>query len=231
MHARILPLIVRLFDFFTIAFSALFPLLNPFGSAILFLGLVGPADEKVYPRLARRVALYTVLFLVVVDLAGAVVLTFFGISLPVIQVAGGLVLASMGWRLLSQPDAPDVVETSGHPKSLEQLDSQAFYPFTFPLTAGPGAVVVTLTLAAHAEQSKSIDNVIASELGLFLAILVLCGMIYFAYGYAPALARKISRQTVHGILRIISFILLAIGVQIFWRGAEVLLREAFRIHG
>ena len=231
MHARILPLIVRLFDFFTIAFSALFPLLNPFGSAILFLGLVGPADEKVYPRLARRVALYTVLFLVVVDLAGAVVLTFFGISLPVIQVAGGLVLASMGWRLLSQPDAPDVVETSGHPKSLEQLDSQAFYPFTFPLTAGPGAVVVTLTLAAHAEQSKSIDNVIASELGLFLAILVLCGMIYFAYGYAPALARKISRQTVHGILRIISFILLAIGVQIFWRGAEVLLREALRIHG
>jgi small neutral amino acid transporter SnatA (MarC family) len=55
-------------------------------------------------------------------------------------------------------------------------------------------------------------------------------MIYFAYGYAPALARKVSRQTIHGILRIISFILLAIGVQIFWRGAEVLLREALRIH-
>jgi multiple antibiotic resistance protein len=133
--------------------------------------------------------------------------------------------------LLSQPDAPDVLETSGHPKSLEQLGSQAFYPFTFPLTAGPGAVVVTLTLAAHAEQSKSINTIIVSELGLFLAIIVLCIMIYFAYGYAPALARKISRQTVHGILRIISFILLAIGVQIFWRGAEVLIREALRIHG
>jgi multiple antibiotic resistance protein len=231
MHARILPLIIRLFDFFTIAFSALFPLLNPFGSAILFLGLVGPADASVYPRLARKVALYTVLFLVVVDLAGALVLTFFGISLPVIQVAGGLVLASIGWRLLSQPDAPDAAETSGRSKSLEELDSQVFYPFTFPLTAGPGAVVVTLTLAAHAEQSRSIDSVIANELGLFLAIIVLCGMIYFAYGYAPALARKISRQTVHGILRIVSFILLAIGVQIFWRGAEVLLREAFRVHG
>jgi multiple antibiotic resistance protein len=229
MHAAVLPLIVRMFDFFTIAFSALFPLLNPFGSAMLFLGLAGPADAIVYRRLARRIAIYTVSFLMFVDLAGAVVLTFFGISLPVIQVAGGLVLASMGWNLLSQPDAPETEQASGHSSSLEELDAKAFYPFTFPLTAGPGAVVVTLTLAAHAEQPTSIDSIF-SQLGLFLAVVVLCVMIYFAYGYAPAVARKISRQTIHGILRIISFILLAIGVQIFWRGAEVLLREALRIH-
>ncbi|MGB8480303.1 MAG: MarC family protein [Acidobacteriaceae bacterium] len=229
MHVRVLPLIVRLIDFFTIAFSALFPLINPLGSAMLFLGLAGPADAIVYRRLARRIALYTVLFLMVVDLAGALVLTFFGISLPVIQVAGGLVLASMGWNLLNQPDAPNTAQASGPSSSLEELDSKAFYPFTFPLTAGPGTVVVTLTLAAHAEQSTSIDSIF-SQLGLFLAVVVLCGMVYFAYGYAPALARKVSRQTIHGILRIISFILLAIGVQIFWRGAEVLLREALRIH-
>ena len=230
MHARIFPLVVRLFDFFTIAFSALFPLINPLGSAMLFLGLAGPADSIVYRRLARKIAFYTVLFLVVVDLAGALVLTFFGISLPVIQVAGGLVLASMDWNLLNQPDVPDTAQTTGPSNSLEELDSKAFYPFTFPLTAGPGTVVVTLTLAAHAEQPTSIDSIF-SQLGLFLAIVVLCGMVYFAYGYAPALARKVSRQTIHGILRIISFILLAIGVQIFWRGAEVLLREALRIHG
>jgi len=230
MHVRILPLIIRVFDFFTIGFSALFPLINPLGSAMLFLGLAGPADAIVYRRLARRIALYTGLFLMVVDLAGALILTFFGISLPVIQVAGGLVLASMGWHLLNQPDVPDTVQASSVPSSsLEALDSKSFYPFTFPLTAGPGTVVVTLTLAAHAEQSTSIDSVF-SQLGLFLAVAVLCGMVYFAYGYAPALARKVSRQTIHGILRIISFILLTIGVQIFWRGAEVLLREAFRIH-
>jgi multiple antibiotic resistance protein len=230
MHARILPIVIRLVDFFTIAFSALFPLINPLGSAMLFLGLAGPADAIVYRRLARKVALYSVLFLMVVDLAGALVLTFFGISLPVIQVAGGLVLASLGWRLLSQPDAADIPEPAGASNSLEELDSKAFYPFTFPLTAGPGTVVVTLTLAAHAEQATLMESVI-SQLGLFLAIVVLCGMVYFAYGYAPALARRVSRQTIHGILRIISFILLAIGVQIFWRGAEVLLREALRIPG
>lgn len=226
MHARILHPLVYLFEFFPIAFSALFPLINPFGSAIIFLGLVGPADQVVYRRLARGVAWRTVLFLVVVDLVGALILTFFGISLPVIQVAGGLVLASMGWQLLNKPDADVQPAEAPHPAdSIVSLDSKLFYPFTFPLTAGPGTVVVTLTLAAHAEEHLTIDSVF-SQLGLFLAIVVLCVMVYFTYSYAPAISRKISPQTVHGILRIIAFILLAIGVQIFWRGAELLIQQA-----
>ena len=228
MHTRVFPLIVRLFEFSTIAFSALFPVVNPLGSSMLFLGLAGPADGRVYKHLARRVALFTLLFLVAVDLVGALVLTFFGISLPVIQVAGGLVLASMGWKLLNEPDEPDSTRPTGSSSSLEVLDSKAFYPFTFPLTAGPGCVVVTLTLAAHAQQSTSIDSIF-SHLGTFLAIVVLCVMVYFAYAYAPELARKVSQQTAHGILRIISFILLAIGVQIFRGGAEALLQQALHI--
>ena len=136
MHARLLPLIVRLFDFFTIAFSALFPLLNPFGSAMLFLGMVGPADAIVYRRLARRVALYTVLFLMVVDLAGALVLTFFGISLPVIQVAGGLVLASMGWTLLNQPDAPETEQTAGTFQFARGTRFKSVLPFYLSVDCG-----------------------------------------------------------------------------------------------
>jgi multiple antibiotic resistance protein len=226
MHTRIIHPVLHIFQFFPIAFSALFPLVNPFGSAIIFLGLVGPADHVVYKRLARRIAIRTAIFLVVVDLVGALVLAFFGISLPVIQVAGGLVLASMGWHLLNQPDVDIEPAAQQAATSLAILDSKVFYPFTFPLTAGPGTVVVTLTLAAHAEGRLNVDSIF-SELGMFLAIIVLCVMVYFAYAYAPALSRKVSRQTVHGILRIISFILLAIGVQIFWRGAELLLRQAF----
>lgn len=226
MHATLLHPVLRLFEFFPIAFSALFPLINPFGSAIIFLGLVGPADSIVYKRLARRIAIYTVLFLMAVDLVGALILTFFGISLPVIQVAGGLVLASMGWNLLNKPDVEPESAAQRPASSLQALDSKAFYPFTFPVTAGPGTVVVTLTLAAHAEQSTTIESVF-SQLGMFLAIVALCVMVYFTYGYAPAISRKISPQTVHGVLRIIAFILLAIGVQIFWRGAEILLQQAF----
>lgn len=225
MPVRILHPALHLFEFFPIAFSALFPLVNPLGSAIIFLGLVGPADSVVYRRLARRIALRTVLFLMAVDLVGALVLTLFGISLPVIEVAGGLVLASMGWRLLNEPDTE--VTAASHPStSLAVLDSKVFYPFTFPLTAGPGTVVVTLTLAAHAEQSSSIVSIF-NQLGMFFAIVILCIMVYFAYAYAPAISRKVSPQTIHGVLRIVAFILLAIGVQIFWRGAESLLHQAF----
>lgn len=226
MHTSVHHALALLLEFFTIAFSTLFPLMNPFGSAILFLGIVGPAESGVYRRLARRVAIRCGLFLIAVDLVGAVILTFFGISLPVIQVAGGLVLTSIGWRLLNQPDVDDRAVSKQLSSGEKELDEMSFYPFTFPLTAGPATVVGTLTLAAHAERSVSLHN-IASQLGLFLAILVLCLMVYFAYAYAPAISRKISRQTIHGILRIIAFILLAIGIQIFWHGAEGLLHQAF----
>lgn len=226
MHTSVQHSFVNLFEFFPIAFSALLPLINPLGSAIIFLGLVGPADTIVYKRLARRIAILTVLFLMAVDFVGSIVLTFFGISLPVVEVAGGLVLASMGWRLLNEPDKPIQEPTAQTPCSIQELDSRTFYPFTFPITAGPGTVVVTLTLAAHAQRHVALDSMF-SQLGLFLAIALLCVFVYFAYAYAPTLARKVSQQTIHGVLRIISFILLAIGVQIFWRGAESLLHQAF----
>ena len=81
--------------FFGLAFSALLPVINPLGSALMFLGLVGPADSSVYRNLARKIAISTTLFLVIVELVGTALLAFFGISLPVVQVAGGLVLATM----------------------------------------------------------------------------------------------------------------------------------------
>lgn len=226
MSNRFFHPLIYVFEIFPIAFSALFPLINPLGSAIIFLGLVGPADGVVYKRLARKIAWLTLLFLIVVDLVGSLVLAFFGISLPVIQVAGGLVLASMGWKLLNSPDQPQQSSTSQPPTSLKELDARAFYPYTFPVTAGPATVVVTLTLAAHVQEHVLIDTLF-SQLGLFLAIAFLCVLVYFAYAYAPQLARKISPHTVHGVLRIISFILLAIGVQIFWGGAAELLHQAF----
>ncbi len=82
--------------FFALAFSALLPVINPVGSALLLLGFVGDAPEPVFRDLARKIAIRTTLFLMVIELVGSGLLEFFGISLPVVQVAGGLVLASMG---------------------------------------------------------------------------------------------------------------------------------------
>ena len=82
--------------FFALAFSALLPVINPVGSSLVFLGMVGEARAEVYRTLAKKIAMSTALFLLAMDLTGAAVLKLFGISLPVVQLAGGLVLAAKG---------------------------------------------------------------------------------------------------------------------------------------
>jgi multiple antibiotic resistance protein len=214
---------------FLLAFSALLPLINPLGSALVFLGLVGDAPAAVYRSLARRIAINTIIFLAIIELLGSALLNFFGISLPIVQFSGGIVIAAMAWGLLNEPDASantrnkqEELEVRNEPDT-RALEQKAFYPFTFPVTAGPGTLVVTLTLTAHASEDQGITHNVANHLGIFLAALVLSALVYLCYAYAPAITRKIPPSTAHGFLRVVAFILLCIGVQIAWNGLSVLL--------
>ncbi len=213
--------------FFGLAFSALLPLINPFGSALIFLGLVGDQPLSVYRDLARKIAFNTVLFLLVVELVGTALLAFFGISLPVVQVSGGLVLASMGWTLLNKPDARDQSKTEAAETSRGTLGQKIFYPLTFPVTAGPGTIVVMLTLTAHASTKDLLSNALA-HLGIFLAVVVLSVTVFVCYEYAPRISQRVSPQTAHGVLRVIAFVLLSIGVQITWNGVEGLIKSVMK---
>lgn len=85
-----------LIKFFALGFSALLPLINPLGSALVFVGLTGHAPTKVYRQLARKVAIDTTLFLIAIELVGTAILSFFGISVPVTQVSGGTVRPRAG---------------------------------------------------------------------------------------------------------------------------------------
>ncbi len=131
--------------FFALGFSALIPLVNPLGSAFVFLGLVGLAPIEVYRALARKIAINTAIFLVVIALIGSSLLSFFGISLPIMQVSGGIVIAMIGWSLLNQQDShPSAEKTvAAQPAVTEpeiaSLKSKAFYPFTFPSPPAPVA--------------------------------------------------------------------------------------------
>jgi multiple antibiotic resistance protein len=214
--------------FFALAFSALLPVVNPLGSALVFLGLVGPAPASVHRDLARKVAIRTVLFFLVVELVGTALLSFFGISLPVVQVAGGLVLAAMGWRLLNQHDAPPNPNAAALTEpSYGSVEEKVFYPLTFPVTVDPGCIVVMLTLSAHASV-KSLRENIVSHSAILVAVVALSGIVYISYAYAPKITDRISPQTSHGILRIIAFVLLCIGVQISWNGVQALMRIALK---
>ena len=222
-----------LWKYFALGFSALLPLVNPLGSALIFLGLVGHAPIDAYRSLARKIAINTVIFLAVIELIGSSLLGFFGISLPIMQVSGGIVIAMIGWSLLNQKDStpsPEKTEAAVPAVTKTEIDAlqdKAFYPFTFPITAGPGCIVVMLTLSVHAKQPAIAQTVLA-YIGLFIAGIVLSGSIYLCYANAPKIARSVSPSTAHGVLRVVAFILFCIGVQIAWNGISDLLPPLLR---
>jgi multiple antibiotic resistance protein len=221
-------MILTVLNSFLIAFSALLPLINPVGSALVFFGLVGDAPALLYRHLARRIAINNVIFLAIIELLGVTILKFFGISLPIVQFAGGIVIAAMGWSVLNERDAH---ATSRKKQEETDLDAQAhhfeqkiFYPFTFPITSGPGTLVALITVTAHNASGTLTRNVL-SHVGVFLAIVVLSLLVYFCYRYAPKITKVIPPSTAHGILRVIAFILFCIGVQISWNGLSALIGQ------
>jgi multiple antibiotic resistance protein len=225
-----------IWKYFALGFSALLPLINPLGSALIFLGLVGHAPIDAFRSLARRIAITTVIFLAVIELVGSALLGFFGISLPIMQVSGGIVIAMIGWSLLNQQDsgpsqdktdAADAAAPAITRAEFSSLQEKAFYPLTFPITAGPGCIVIMLTLSVHAKH-PTVPETVLSYVGLFIAAIALSISIYFCYAYAPKIARSISPSTVHGILRVIAFILFCIGVQIAWNGLSDLLKTVLQ---
>jgi multiple antibiotic resistance protein len=213
---------------FLITFSVLLPLINPLGSALVFLGLVGDAPPKVLRSLARRVAINNIIFLGVFELLGAAILKFFGISLPIVQLSGGMVVAAMGWNVLNErsagADSRNKEEETGRrvEPDTSRLEEGAFYPYTFPITSGPGTLVALLTVTAHISDKNLTHNILA-HVAVFLAIVVLSVLCYFCYAYAPRITKVIPPSTAHGILRVIAFILLCIGIQIAWNGLSALI--------
>ena len=222
-----------LWNSFLIAFSVLLPLINPLGSALVFLGLVGDAPPQVYHALARRIAINNVIFLAIIELLGAGILRFFGISLPIVQLSGGIVIAGMGWSVLNERDAradsrnkQQESDTADETRQRD-LEQKVFYPFTFPITSGPGTLVGVLTVTAHISEKVLSRNLIA-HLGVFLAMVILSILVYFCYANAPRITKAIPPNTAHGILRVIAFILLCVGVQIAWNGLSQLLHTVLK---
>lgn len=217
-----------LWNSFLIAFSVLLPLINPLGSALVFLGLAGEVPPNVIRSLALRIAISNIIFLAIIELLGAAILNFFGISLPIVQLSGGIVIAAMGWGVLNEKSAGansrKKDEECGTPDEADtrHLEEGIFYPFTFPITSGPGTLVGLLTLTAHISNRALTQNILA-HVGVFLAIVSISVLCYFCYAYAAKITKAVPPSTAHGILRVIAFILLCIGIQIAWNGLSALL--------
>jgi len=201
--------------------SALFPIVNPIGGSPVFLLLTQEYSRESRKLLARRVAMNSFILLIVSVVVGTHILSFFGISLPVVQVGGGLIVVSTGWAMLTRSDQVDRGQTQ---QTVTQQDilKNAFYPLTLPLTVGPGSISIAITLGANEPRhlGGNILAIVAAAIGAALIAVT----IYVCYGYADRLAAAVGPNGMNVILRLSSFLLVCIGVQIFWNGLSVLIK-------
>jgi len=196
--------------------AALFPIVNPLGSAIIFLGLTEGYERPVRASLARRIGLNGFLLLLISMLIGGRVLAFFGVSLPVVQVAGGLVVIAMGWNMLQKDDSDP--PRSGLAKG--DARQQAFYPLTLPLTVGPGSIAVAVTLGAN--NQRQAYPWMAQIISAFLGPLIIAISIYICFRSADRLEKLLGPTGMSVFLRLSSFIVLCIGIQVLWNGIAAL---------
>ncbi len=203
----------------SVTFVTLFPVVNPIGDAPIFLSLTRCYSQAAQEVLARKIAAYGFTLLAVSFLFGSEILSFFGISLAVIQITGGLIVASTGWGLLNQQVAASSGEQAS--ETLEDALQHAFYPLTLPITVGPGCISIAITLGAHLRHQAGPGfehgyprHFLAALVGMAL----LCLLVWLCYGNANRLVKILGSSGTNIVTRLSAFILMAIGVQIIWNG-------------
>ena len=201
---------------FAATFVALFPVVNPIGDAPIFLALTHAYPQSVRDILARKIAFYGFMLLAGSFLLGTPILDFFGISIVVVRLAGGMVLASTGWKLLNKDDSSDV---DAKPGTLEYALDHAFYPLTLPITVGPGCISIAITLGARFKHEAGPVWERGYVAGL-LGMLALCILVWICYSRADRLVKVLGKSGTTILTRLSAFILLAIGVQIIWDGLQ-----------
>jgi multiple antibiotic resistance protein len=201
-------------------FSTLFPVVYPIGGGALFLALTRDYDGPTRRMLSRRIALNSFALLISSFLVGSHVLSFFGISLAIVQVGGGLVVISTAWAMLNHKESHDRDALGGAINDSDVL-KYAFYPLTLPLTVGPGSISIAITLGASrplALREGLLTLVAAAAASGLLALSV-----YICYAFSDRLALRIGRNGMNVTVRLTSFLLFCIGVQILWNGVHELL--------
>jgi len=200
--------------------SALFPIVNPLGGSPIFLALTGEYSPEGRKALSRQIAINSFFLLIGSYFIGTYILAFFGISLPVVQVGGGLIVISNGWIMLKR-GAEGERDEVGRDRQPNDPLLQAFYPLTLPLTVGPGSISVAITLGANAAHRHIVDlwGNVAAIIGSALIAL----SIFLCYRFSERLAQTLGATAMSVILRLSSFLLVCIGVQIMWNGISALL--------
>jgi len=193
-------------ELFIYVFAALFSVLNPLGAVPIFVGLTLDYSKEERSRVSLWTAINVFIILIISFFIGEYVLKFFGISIDALRIAGGLIIVSSGFSLLTG----EFNKTRGVSKKVES-DAQtrnqiALTPLAIPMLAGPGSI--SLLIAFYQDYTK-----ISEKITAVLAILAVAAVIFFVLKSAHYLSRILGASGIVAISRIIGFIVIAIGVQ------------------
>lgn len=215
---------------FVAVFAALFPVINPLGDGPIFLNMVRACSESVRRKLALSVSINCFFILLGSMLIGPQLLLFFGISLPALKIAGGLVVTAMGWNLLNQKSSSTKDNSDSSGITDETASSSAFFPLAMPLTVGPGSIATAISLVAGHIDDKNFNFIKAMPAiaGALLALIALTIVIYYIYRESSGIQRLLGVNGTNVLARLFAFILLAIGVQILLGGIEGFSGEIFK---
>jgi multiple antibiotic resistance protein len=210
---------------FLLAFGALISIVNPLSGAFIFFGATLDMDAKMRAHVSRWVAIYAFSIVAASLYIGAYVLSFFGISIPVLRVAGGIVVSMSGWRMLTEPDATEQRRTElPNSRPLRVIPSRiAFYPLTMPLTTGPGTISVAISIGAGRPSAHHPTQLIEFFVETLAAVLLLAGLVYLSYRNSARLAELIGPTGTTIVVRLSAFLLFCIGIQVLWNGLAELL--------
>ena len=188
-------------------FLALFPIVNPIGGIPLFFSLTADLTREERNRTARRTAFYVIVILVTFMLFGRFVLSFFGISLPVLKIAGGLIVANTAWGMVTASSRMTTEESS---EALTKEDI-SLTPMAMPMLSGPGSIGVVMGLAAHA-------NGFLAYVGMMIGIVLVGFTVYLFLRMGGPMVKRLGPSAMGAITRIFGFLILAIAVQLVWDG-------------
>lgn len=208
---------------FLLTFAGLFPIVNPIESAPFFLGLTAglPAAER--RLLARKAAVNGFALLLGSMALGPWLLEIFGIELPVVRIAGGLVVTALGWKLLSAEELSEHAVGAG-PQAAPGRKIGSFYPLTMPLTVGPGSMSVAITIGSRKPAGLPPLPLLAQHAtGAVLGLVAIALTIYLAYRFAETIGRLLGATGLEVLVRLSAFILMCIGIEIIWSGYSALL--------
>jgi multiple antibiotic resistance protein len=188
-------------------FLALFPIVDPFGGVPIFFAMTSDWTDRDRTRTAIKTGLWVFIILVTFLFFGRFVLYFFGISLPVLKIAGGLIVANTAWGMVTSTARISPAESH----EAESKEDISLTPLAMPLMSGPGAIGVVMALAAHVDDK-------AAYIGMIIGIAVVALSVTLFFWFGGPLVRRLGPSAVGAINKIFGFLILAIAVQLVWNG-------------